>query len=148
VTFYLWRLPLFFLMEFWGSCSRSKWSQISRPLSDDLVIPVHFEVAQGTLPVLPWSTTPCAPQNSCWSSANRVSQVNSMMLLGETSELSFEPAIEVRSNRSLRDVPSGVTKKCVNADLNANHCDEYRRWCSLRRCGWSTGEGRTVRDLG
>jgi hypothetical protein len=29
-----------------GSCSRSERSQISRPLSNDLVVPVHFEVGQ------------------------------------------------------------------------------------------------------
>jgi hypothetical protein len=70
-----------------------------------------------------------------------------MMLLVETSELSFEPAIEGRSDRSARDVPSGVAKKCVGVDLGANHCDENRLRCSLRRCGRSTAKGRTVRDL-
>jgi hypothetical protein len=42
-----------------------------------------------------------------------------MILLGETSELSFEPAIEGRSDRSSRDVFSGVAKKCVGVDLRA-----------------------------
>jgi hypothetical protein len=64
-----------------------------------------------------------------------------MMLLGETSELSFEPTIECRSDRPLRDVPNGVAKKCVGAKLGANHYDEYRRLCSLRRHGQSVTEG-------
>jgi hypothetical protein len=35
------------------------------------------------------------------------------MLLGETSELSFEPAIEVRYDRSLRDVPAESPKSVL-----------------------------------
>jgi hypothetical protein len=69
-----------------------------------------------------------------------------MMLLGETSELSFEPAIEGRYDRSSCDVPSGVAKKCVGTDLGANHCDAYQRRRSMRQHGRSTGEGRMVRD--
>jgi hypothetical protein len=65
----------------------------------------------------------------------------------ETSELSFEPVIEGRSDRSLRYVPSGVAKKCVGDDLGANHYDEYRRRCPPWKRGWSATEGRTVRDL-
>jgi hypothetical protein len=37
-------------------------------------------------------------------------------LLGETSELSLEPAIEGRSNRSICDFSSGVAKKYVGAE--------------------------------
>jgi hypothetical protein len=70
-----------------------------------------------------------------------------MMLLGETSELSFEPAIEGQSDRSSHNVPSGVAKKCVGTDLGADHCDEYRQLCSLWMREWSTVRGRTVRDL-
>jgi hypothetical protein len=70
-----------------------------------------------------------------------------MMLLGETSEPSFELTIKGRSDRSSCDVPSRVAKKCVGVDLGANHCDEYRRWCSLRQRGWSMAEGQTVHDL-
>jgi hypothetical protein len=55
-----------------------------------------------------------------------------MMLPGETSELSFEPTNEDRSDKSARDVPSGVAKECVGADPSANHCNENWRWCSLR----------------
>jgi hypothetical protein len=56
----------------------------------------------------------CSSNWSC-SSAGKVSQVGSMMLLGETSELSLEPAIEGRFDRSKYVFPSGVTKKCVDA---------------------------------
>jgi hypothetical protein len=57
----------------------------------------------------------CSSNSSC-SSAGKVSLVDSMMLVGETSKLSFEPAIEDRSNRSSCEVPRGVTKKCVGTD--------------------------------
>jgi hypothetical protein len=60
-----------------------------------------------------------------------------MMLLGETPELYFEPAIEGRSDRSSRDIPSGVAKKCVGVNLDANHCEMYRWRCSLWQHGWS-----------
>jgi hypothetical protein len=70
-----------------------------------------------------------------------------MILLGETSELSLEPAIEGRSDGSICVVPSGVTKKCVGTDSGANHCVENQRRCSLHRRGWSTARGRTVDDL-
>jgi hypothetical protein len=84
----------------------------------------------------------CSSNSSC-SSADRVSQVGSMLLLGETSELSFELAIEGRSDRSSRDVTSGVAKNCVGSDLGT----KYRRQCSLRRRGRSATEGRTVSEL-
>jgi hypothetical protein len=45
-----------------------------------------------------------------------------MILLGETSELSLEPAIEDRSDGFICVVPCGVAKKCVGAFLGANHC--------------------------
>jgi hypothetical protein len=70
-----------------------------------------------------------------------------MILLGETSELSLEPAIEGRSDRSICDFPSGFAKLCVGADPDANHCVENRRWCSLHRHGRSAARGWTVRDL-
>jgi hypothetical protein len=40
-----------------------------------------------------------------------------MMLLGEISELSLEPAIEGRFDDSIFVFPSGVAKKYVDADL-------------------------------
>jgi hypothetical protein len=64
-----------------------------------------------------------------------------MMLLGETSEGPFEPAIEGRSDRPSRLVPSGVGKKCVGADLGVNHCEVYR-------AAVLSAEARTVRGLG
>jgi hypothetical protein len=70
-----------------------------------------------------------------------------MILLGETSELSLEPAIEGRSDGSICVFPNGVAKKCVGAELGANHCVENRRWCSLHRRERSAARGRTVRDL-
>jgi hypothetical protein len=33
-------------------------------------------------------------------------------------------------------VSSGVAKKCVGADLDVNHCEVYRRRCSL----WQRGQ--------
>jgi hypothetical protein len=78
----------------------------------------------------------CSSNWSC-SSAGRVSQVGSMILLGETLELSLEPTIEGRSDGPISDLPIGVAKKCVGADLGANHCVENRRRCSLHRHEWS-----------
>jgi hypothetical protein len=70
-----------------------------------------------------------------------------MILLVETSELSFEPAIEGRSDRFVREFLSGVAKNCVGADTGTNHCGDNRRRCSLWRHGWSAARGRTVCDL-
>jgi hypothetical protein len=70
-----------------------------------------------------------------------------MILLGETSELSLEPAIEGRSDGSICAFPSGVAKKCVGTDSGTNHYVENQRRCSLHRRGWSASRGRTVRDL-
>jgi hypothetical protein len=70
-----------------------------------------------------------------------------MILLGEMLELSLEPAIESRSDRSICAFLSGVAKKCVGADSGANHCVENWRRCSLHRRGWSVAWGRMVRDL-
>jgi hypothetical protein len=94
-----------------------------------------------------------------------------MMLLGETSELSLEPAIEGRFDRSKYVFPSGVAKKYVDAFLEAPITSKepaavlsgqartvrgtgpdgprpgMRRRCSLVRRGRSAAQGRTVRDL-
>jgi hypothetical protein len=59
----------------------------------------------------------CFSNWSC-SSADKVSQVDSMILPVETSELSFEPAIEGRSDRSVRDVPA-ESPKSVLAPIRA-----------------------------
>jgi hypothetical protein len=70
-----------------------------------------------------------------------------MILLGEMSELSLEPAIECRSGRSIYVVPCGVAKKCVGADPSANHYVENRRRCSLHRRRQSVAKGWMVRAL-
>jgi hypothetical protein len=112
----------------------------------------------------------CSSNWSC-SSAGNVSQVGSMMLLGEISELSLEPAIEGRFDRYKYVVPSGVAKKYVDAFLEAPITSKepvavlsgqawtvrsigpdgprpgVRRRCSLVRRGRSVAQGRTVRDL-
>jgi hypothetical protein len=88
----------------------------------------------------------CSSNWSC-SSAGKVSQVDSMILLGETSELSLESAIEGRFDGSICVVPSGVTKKCVGAFSECQSLRENRRRCSLHRRGRSAARGRTVCDL-
>jgi hypothetical protein len=49
-----------------------------------------------------------------------------MMLLGETSELSLESAIEGRFDRSKYVVPSGVAKKYVDAFLERQTLNKNR----------------------
>jgi hypothetical protein len=62
-----------------------------------------------------WISCSWRSSNRSCSSAGKVSHVGVMILLVETSELSFEPAIEGRFNRSICVVPSGVAKKYVDA---------------------------------
>jgi hypothetical protein len=112
----------------------------------------------------------CSSNWSC-SSAGKVSQVGSMMLLGETSELSLEPTIEGRFDRSKNVFPNGVTKKYVDAFLERQTLNKNRggalctgadgsraragrsaAWCEARRCslhrgGRSARKGQTVRGL-
>jgi hypothetical protein len=88
----------------------------------------------------------CSSNWSC-SSAGKVSQVGSIMLLGETSELSLEPAIEGRFDRSRCVFSSGVAKKYVDTFLRRQILKKNRRRCSLRRGGWFVAWGRTVRGL-
>jgi hypothetical protein len=94
-----------------------------------------------------WISCSLCPSNWSCSSVDKISQVGSMILLVEMSELYFELAIEDRSDRSVRDFSSGAAKKCDGADPGANHCGENWRRCSLRRHGWSAARGRTIRDL-
>jgi hypothetical protein len=94
-----------------------------------------------------------------------------MMLLGEISELSLEPAIEGRFDASIFVVPSGVAKKYIDTFLEASITSKepaavlsgqarmvrgtgpdgprpgVRQRCSLVRRGRSAAQGRTVRDL-
>jgi hypothetical protein len=112
----------------------------------------------------------CSSNWSC-SSAGKVSQVGSMMLLGEISELCLESAIEGRFDASIFVFPSGVAKKYVDTFLEAPITSKEpaavlsgqartvrgigsdgprpgaRRWCSLVRRRRSAAQGRTVRDL-
>jgi hypothetical protein len=85
----------------------------------------------------------CSSNWSC-SSADKVSQVGSIILVGEMSDLSLEPTIEGLFD----DIPSGVAKKCVGAFLGCQSLRENRRRCSLHRRGRSVAKGRTVHDLG
>jgi hypothetical protein len=62
----------------------------------------------------------CSSNWSC-SSADNVSQVGSMMLLGETSELSLEPAIEGRFDRSRRAFPVESPKSMLTPFRSAKH---------------------------
>jgi hypothetical protein len=91
-----------------------------------------------------------------------------MMLLGEISELSLEPAIEGRFDDSVFVFPSRVAKKYVDAFLEASITSKepavvlsgqartvcgtgpdgprpgMRRRCSLVRRGRSAAQGRTA----
>jgi hypothetical protein len=67
----------------------------------------------------------CSSNMSC-SSAGKVSHVGVMILLVETSELSFEPAIEGRFDRSICLFPSGVAKKYVDTFLGRQTLNKNR----------------------
>jgi hypothetical protein len=118
-----------------------------------------------------WISCSWRSSNRSCSSAGKVSHVGVMILLVETSELSFEPTIEGRFDRSICVLPSGVAKKYVDTFLEASITQENQRRCSFgqartvcgsepdgprpgarRRCslvrrGRSAAQGRTVRDL-
>jgi hypothetical protein len=118
-----------------------------------------------------WISCSWRSSNRSCSSAGKVSHVGVMILLVETSELSFEPSIEGRFDRSICVVPSGVAKKYVDTFLEASITSKepaavlsgqartvrgtgpdgprpgVRRRCSLVRRGRSAAQGRTVRDL-
>jgi hypothetical protein len=85
-----------------------------------------------------WISCSWRSSNRSCSSAGKVSHVGVMILLVETSELSFEPAIEGQFDRSICVVPSGVAKKYVDTflgrqSLNTNQINQRR--CSLHRAG-------------
>jgi hypothetical protein len=94
-----------------------------------------------------WISCSWRSSNRSCSSVGKVSHVGVMILLVETSELSFEPAIEGRFDRSICVVPSGVAKKYVDAFSERQILKKNRRRCSLVRRGRSAAWGRTVRDL-
>jgi hypothetical protein len=81
----------------------------------------------------------CSLRSSNWScsSAGKVSQVSSMMLLGETSELSLEPAIEGRFDRSKYVFPAVSPKSMLTPFWSAKH--------STRTVAVPSAQGRTVR---
>jgi hypothetical protein len=77
-----------------------------------------------------------------------------MILLVETSELSFEPAIEDQFDASIFAFPSGVAKKYVDAFLERQTPNKNRGgalWSGADGprpgAGRSATWGRTVRDL-
>jgi hypothetical protein len=83
-----------------------------------------------------WISCSWRSSNRSCSSAGKVSHVGVMILLVETSELSFEPAIEGRFDESVFVVPSGVAKKYVDAF--------WRRQSLKRTSGgalWSGADG-------
>jgi hypothetical protein len=94
-----------------------------------------------------WISCSWRSSNRSCSSAGKVSHVGVMIFLVETSELSFEPAIEGRFDKSICVVPSGVTKKYVDTFLEAPITSKEPWRCSLVRRGRSAAQGRTVRDL-
>jgi hypothetical protein len=81
----------------------------------------------------------CSSNWSC-SSTGKVSQVGSIMLLGETSELSLEPAIEGRFDRTRCVVPIGVAKSMLTPFWSAKH--------STRTVAVPSAQGQTVRVQG
>jgi hypothetical protein len=81
----------------------------------------------------------CSSNRSC-SLVGKVSHVGVMILLVETSELSFEPAIEGRFDASIFAFPSRVAKKYVDAFWSAKH--------PTRTVVVLSGQARTVRGLG
>ena len=111
-----------------------------------------------------WISCSWRSSNRSCSSAGKVSHVGVMILLVETSELSFEPAIEGRFDEPRCVVPSGVAKKYVDAFLERQTLNKNRggalwsgadgprhragrsaTWC---RSSGSLPDGRTVRALG
>jgi hypothetical protein len=69
-----------------------------------------------------WINCSLCSSNWSYSSADKVSQIGSIILLGEMSELSLESAIEGRFDESIYDSPSGVAKSVLVPFLGANHC--------------------------
>jgi hypothetical protein len=110
-----------------------------------------------------WISCSWRSSNRSCSSVGKVSHVGVMILLVETSELSFEPAIEGRFDRSICVLPNGVAKKYVDAFLERQTLNKNRggalctgadgprtgagwsaTWCEARRCSLHRG-GRSAR---
>jgi hypothetical protein len=88
----------------------------------------------------------CSTNWSCLS-AGKVSQVGSMILLGETLGLSLEPAIGA-DLIGLYVFSLAESPKVCWCLFGRQSLHENRRRCSLLRRERSAARGRTVRDLG
>jgi hypothetical protein len=139
-------------------------------MSDDLVVPVHFEVGQELCFCLLDHLLLVLLELELFVSRQGLPS-RLYDVVWEMSELSLEPAIEGRFDASIFVVPSGVAKKYVDTFLEAPITSKepaavlsgqartvrdtgpdgprpgVRRWCSLVRRGRSAAQGRTVRDL-
>jgi hypothetical protein len=124
---------------------RSK-SRIRRPLSDDFIVPVHLEVGQELCSRLLNQLLLMLLELELFISRQGFPSW-CYNVAGETSELSLEPAIEVRFDGSRCVVPSGVAKKYVDTFLGHESLNTIQRRCSLHRGGRSAARGRTVCDL-
>jgi hypothetical protein len=113
------RLELVGVTYIGGIRCGSERSQISCPLPNNLVVPVHFEVGQELhLCFLDQLLLVLLELELFVSQQGFSSRLYD--IVGEMSELSLEPAIGGRSDRSICDVPSGVAKKCVSVDPDVN----------------------------
>jgi hypothetical protein len=122
----------------------SERSQISCPLPNNLVVPVHLEVGQELrLCFLDQLLLVLLELELFVSRQGLPSRLYE--IAREALELSHELAIEGRSDGSIYVVPSEVAKKCVDTFSGANHYNKNRRRCSLHRRGRSVARGRTVR---
>jgi hypothetical protein len=90
----------------------SERSQISRPLRTTLLFLSTLKLARNFAFASWISYSLCSSNWSC-SSAGKVSQVGSMILLGEMPELSLELAIKGRSDEFICVIPSGVAKSVL-----------------------------------
>jgi hypothetical protein len=68
-----------------------------------------------------WISCSWRSSNRSCSSVGKVSQVGSIILLGEISELSLEPAIEARFDESIYVFPSGVAKSMLTPFSGVKH---------------------------
>jgi hypothetical protein len=88
-----------------------------------------------------WISCSWRSSNRSCSSIGKVSHVGVMILLVETLELSFEPAIEGRFDRSICVFPSGIAKKYVDTFLESPIT-------SKEPAAVLSGQARTIRSTG
>jgi hypothetical protein len=123
----------------------SEQSRISRPLPNDLVVPIHVEVGQEfCLRFLDQLLLVLLELELFVSRQDLPSRLYN--IAGEMSDLSLELAIEGRFDESICVVPSGIAKKGVGAFLGRQSLCENRRRCSLHRRpdGPRLGAGRSA----